>query len=371
MHRPELLSFRRSIVLLYSAALAISSVHAQQVKRAALPAKLPYSFSNLVWWDEPELRSILKNRIPGLQDEIAPDFAVESKIREVLLRLLKQKGIDGNVVVSDPPFYALTGELDPDAPPIAIEFKLVSPDVWVRKVSIANAPDDLAQALANYVGGREGKPYFTGEDWIIRSTGKTEAARHGYLDCDIQVGHDGVRQEGDHYSMRLVLNVHAGPQYHISAISADGGPLLTGRDLSNFYQAHPGDIATLDILGRLAGQIRGLYTHNGYSDVNVDVAPVLDHPHAMAAYNLTVTPGPQYRLRRIAVRNLDPAQESEARKLLALNPGEIFDETAVSQLYGRIRQTPLLQGYSFSFGSKKDAATDTIDLTLSFFKAGN
>src|ERR1035441_9064065 len=74
------------------------------------PAHLPYAFSNFVWWTDANLRTQLKNRIPGLGDEIAPTQATESRMRDAIKTLLRQKGIVADVMSEDPSPGSLTAE---------------------------------------------------------------------------------------------------------------------------------------------------------------------------------------------------------------------------------------------------------------------
>jgi hypothetical protein len=66
------------------------------------PSHLPYSFGNFVWWSDEELRDLLKKRIPGLGGEISTTSASIGRMREALTALLKEKGIDADVLSEEP-----------------------------------------------------------------------------------------------------------------------------------------------------------------------------------------------------------------------------------------------------------------------------
>jgi hypothetical protein len=59
------------------------------------------------------------------------------------------------------------------------------------------------------------------------------------------------------------------------------------------------------------------------------------------------------------------------RELLGMKPGDVFLDEAVNGLYRKIADDPLLKGYRFSFGPKRDKTANAIDLSLDFFKNGN
>jgi len=90
----------------------------------------------------------------------------------------------------------------------------------------------------------------------------------------------------------------------------------------------------------------------------------------LVAYRLNVIPGAIYHLRSLSVQNLNSEQESKARELLGMKPGDIYLDEAISDLYHKIADEPMLKGYHFSYGPKKDKAASQVDLTLQFFKEG-
>ncbi|MDP9052355.1 MAG: hypothetical protein M3O31_16780 [Acidobacteriota bacterium] len=93
---------------------------AQTGKPAAYPNHLPYAFSNFVWWTDPDLRAQLRKRIPGLGEELAPTHAAESRVRDALTSLLREKGIAADIISEEPSPSSLTGQYVPEAPGPAI-----------------------------------------------------------------------------------------------------------------------------------------------------------------------------------------------------------------------------------------------------------
>jgi len=145
---------------------------------------------------------------------------------------------------------------------------------------------------------------------------------------------------------------------------------LPGRDLSQFIKAKAGDPAGDPPFGTLGAQIRALYEHMGYEDVQVDDGQELDRNQATVSYHLSVVPGPIYHLRTLSIRNLDADQEAKARELLGLKAGDLYDGDAVTRLYRSVKKEPLLAGRGFSYSRTKDSATGALDLELKFFKEG-
>ena len=58
----------------------------------------------------------------------------------------------------------------------------------------------------------------------------------------------------------------SGPKFHVAKVDADGGPLLTGRDLSSYFSLKSGDVAAPNAFGKLIGGLRSTYWRAGYAD---------------------------------------------------------------------------------------------------------
>jgi hypothetical protein len=98
----------------------------------AYPARLPYRFSNFVWWNDEDLRVLLKKRIPGLGDEVATSSSAEGKVRDALTALLKERGIVAEVQSEEPSLSAFApvnpiffSRHSPEPPHPAIIFSLL------------------------------------------------------------------------------------------------------------------------------------------------------------------------------------------------------------------------------------------------------
>jgi outer membrane protein assembly factor BamA len=364
--------------LIHIALLAVSvfcmvaDTHSQTARTVPnYPTRLPYRFNNFVWWGDAEIRGLLESRIPGLGDEISPNSATERKVRDALTIMLKEKGLVAEVQSQEPSTFSLAAEHVPDSPAPGIVFTIVSPQILVDKVIVSQAPEALTPSLNEKLRRREGHEYSGGQDWMVRSNVKEELEASGYLESQVDITHDAPRRDGDHYLVNLLITVKSGPQYRIASITADGGPLLRGRDLSPHFAQKAGDIAAAGPFGRLAGELRALYWHYGYADVEINGPPVLDRSDAEVSYHLEVIPGPLYHLHSLTIHNLNAEQESKVRELLGIKSGDVFDQMAINGLYRKISADPGLAAYGFTFRPAKDKATAEVDLTLDFYKVSD
>lgn len=334
----------------------------------AYPAQLPYSFSNFVWWDNGDLRALLKKRIPGLGDDVATTTAAEGRIRAALQELLREKGIAAEVQSQEPSPSALNAEHAPGAPPPAVVFRISAPAILVDKVVVNHAPNSVSDMLQSRLQGREGHAFSSGQDWMVRQDTEEVLQSSGYLEAEIDIGHGAPRTDGPNFVVDLLVSIAPGPQFRIAGITADGGPLLEGRDLSAYFAQKAGDVTGGHPFGRLGSELRAYYTRHGYADVVVNDAPSFDQANALVTWHLAVVPGPLYHLRSLVIQGLAQAQQVRVKELFGVKPGDVYDEAAISNLYHQISSEASLKGYSFSFSPKGDKATGLMDLSLTFYQ---
>jgi hypothetical protein len=361
------------------AAGVLPTAHAQAEKQP-YPAHLPYSFSNFVWWTDDELRVLLKKRIPSLGDEVTTTTEAEGHIRDALTALLREKGISARVMSEEPsPTQLRTTPPDlfgvdvDDLPPVprpSVIFELVKPQVGIGVIKVQANNDDAQTAAEKELQGNEGKAF--GESGLSFSQYEVEKSlkQLGYFSAQVGLRHGQPYKQGERYLVDEIVLIDTGPKYHIASITAAGGPLLTGRDLSRFFTVRPGDPAVPSPFGQLGPQLRAFYQQYGYADVHITSDPVFDRDHATVSYALQVNPGPVYHLRSLTIEKLDTEQEKRVREIFDMKPGDLYREQAITELYRAISNEPLLKGYTFSFSPKPDRTAAVVDLTLEFGKEG-
>jgi hypothetical protein len=337
--------------------------------------RLPYRFSNFPWWTDAQIRAELKSRIPSLGEEVGRGSALEASVRDQLTAMLAAKGIHATVVSDEPsatsgavsafvktlPFYIPGSGQRPH-----ITFSIASPQILVGGVDVDATPEgDLVGRVARQL---QGKPFDAAAIPLEAHQLAEPLQRHGYLSAEAVVTAGHPMRSGDAIYVPLRAEISSGPLYHVGMISADGGPLLHARDLSGYFDLQAGEVATPYAFDRLESSIMTVYFQAGYTSVHFVDRPVLDPEHATANYRLEVITGPQYRLRTVTVNNLSPAQEVEVRNLLALAPGDVYDQVAIDELHAKVQESANLKGLDYSFAPSTDRNLNVIDLTLDFFK---
>lgn len=360
------------LVLLVVVGISISVASRAQDRSPVTNTKdhFPYAFGNFVWWPDVDLRAELKEHLPTLGDEIERGSPIESRVRTVLIQLLREKGVQAEVQIIEPSTDVFSSKRVPEAPPPSIVYSVLSPpEILVERLTFEGAPLDGSGSLSEVAAGMEGKPYRGMAFWSDRQRITEALQQLGYLSSTVMLNHGAPRKDGDHYLVSVTASITAGPKFHVASIKADGGPLVQGRDLSPYFSLKQGDVATPFAFGRLAGALRSVYWQAGYADVDFTGPPVLDAAHALASYHLQVTPGPLYHLRSVRFENLDPVQEAKAREMLGLKPGDAYDLMAVSDLNRKLSNpSSPLRAYGFSYTSKEDKPKQLVDLILNFYK---
>ncbi len=108
------------------------------------------------------------------------------------------------------------------------------------------------------------------------------------------------------------------------------------------------------------------------ADVEINGPPMLDRAHAEVSYHLGVVTGPLYYLHKSHDSTTSMLkQRGEARELLGMKSGDIFDQMAINSLNHKISVDPALKAYGFTFAPAKDKATAKVDLTLDFYKVSD
>jgi hypothetical protein len=337
--------------------------------------RLPYTFTNFPWWTDSQIRTELKHRIPSLGDEVGRGSAQEAQVRDTLTAMLAAKGVRATVVSDEPsatsgavtafvktlPFYFPGTGQRPH-----IEFSISAPQILVGGIELDSSPEgDLVGRVARQM---EGKPFDSNNLLLTAHQLAEPLQRHGYLSAEVLVSAGHPMRVDDNYYVPMKAEISAGPLYHVGMISADGGPLLHGRDLSGYFDLQTGEVATPYAFDRLESSIMTVYFQAGYASVHFVDKPDLDPEHAMATYRLQTVTGPQYRLRTVTVRNLSPEQDVEVRNLLALAPGDVYDQIAIDELHAKVADNAKLKGLDYSFAPSTDRSLNVIDLTLDFFK---
>jgi outer membrane protein insertion porin family len=257
-----------------------------------------------------------------------------------------------------------------DQPHPAILFSILAPKIVNGKLTFQDVPQELNASLEQEVQGISGKP-FTEQSNAFAQMRVIEMLNNlGYLDGDARLQREAPHKNGENWVVDLLLTVTAGPRYRVASLAVDGGPLLEGKDFSKFYALKAGEYSSRPPFGALGLQLRALYEHKGYADVEVEVAPSKNPAEARVSYRLTVKPGLLYHLRSLKIEHLNAEQEARVREIFGTKAGDVYDGSATTRVYHALPNEPLLHGLGFGFSPMPDRNAAAIDMTLSFYREG-
>jgi outer membrane protein assembly factor BamA len=243
------------------------------------------------------------------------------------------------------------------------------PKILVGSVTISGAPALIEPQLTGFTDAVKGKPYNSAGYWYPKSRVTDVLQASGYLSATESLAAGPAEKvSASEYHVPLTLHIDSGPQYHIAALTVDGGPLFPNEDLAKRTAIGPGAIAMPSIAHHLEASIDAAYRHAGYPYVQFDDDPQLDVEHGLATYHIRVDPGPQYHIRSVSFANLDPALEPVAREILGIKPGDVYNSTALIMLLPKLRRDPRFNGLNFSYKPTEDAQNHLVDLSVAFFK---
>jgi len=342
-----------------------SWANAQTKLKPTEPPSLPYSFSNFPWWSDDELRTALKQLAPYLEDRIPPHSKTSMSVRALLEHLLREKGIQAIVLVTEYTDSAVVTERTSQIPEPFIEYSIFSPKILFGHITcIPHKAISDNHVFDNFrlLTMRE----YRSDLWYQRTLLQKELARLGYMDSKVLIKHDIPRFQNGTYLVDTVVEVEAGQQYRISALTVDGGPLLAGMDLTSYYDNSPGSITDDQPFKKLEKMISSIYQNAGYKFVRTHTIPTIDKEKLSVSFKLTVTPGTQYHLRRLYIEGLDKQLAEKVRSSVLIKPGDIYVDETVSNSILRIKKNELPNEYDIATSFRRDDKTGSVDLTLIF-----
>jgi outer membrane protein insertion porin family len=160
-------------------------------------------------------------------------------------------------------------------------------------------------------------------------------ADHGYLTPSIDKPRieyvnpqDETRQSGT-IPIRLFIPINEGSLHRLRRLSVTGARLISNDQAAESFKLKPGDVLRGYLIEDGVERLRGIYGRAGY----LRFKPTLDFkpnagPEDETLVDLTVTIDEgqqQYRLSRIDITGNTHVRESTIRRMIPLDPGDVFD----------------------------------------------
>jgi outer membrane protein insertion porin family len=178
--------------------------------------------------------------------------------------------------------------------------------------------------------------------------------------------------------LRVTIPVVEGKLYRLGEIKIEGNSIYSEEVIRQVIGLQPGEVANGQrIVKALAEDLDKLYGRAGFIQYEYDVSPAFkDNPQkpgeGVADFTITINEGKQFTLRRLEFAGNTYTRDNVLRREVAVNEGDIFDQTLWEYSTLRLNQT----GFFDPIDKDKDAEFRTndelgeVDITLRVAERG-
>jgi len=320
------------------------------------------SFDNFVWFTHGELVAELQQRVPLFNGSVPEGGNIQEAVQSALQQMVVAKSAGAKV--SSQLVGAQAGQ-----PFRMAEFHVDEPSILIHSLDIAGVPAAFAPGTNKVVHALIGAPY---DDGLVGGLSERVLADYrnaGYQEAALSGLKSTVVSSSDRkVGVDVTATLQPGEVYRVSKLDWAGSPQMSSAEFTAAAKLHPGDVASQSALLASLENLDAAYRNHGYVDVIVDAGPKLDTSAKQVAYTVSVTSGPQYKLRDLTVVGLTPAQRKEFDSAWKLHRGDLYDAGYVKSFLANNTALPLLRGMSAGVKANEDPDAGLLDLTLSFVK---
>jgi len=325
---------------------------------------LPVGFENIIWLTPAEITTAVQSASPLFAGYLPENGALEDSIAAALTQALAAKGISDAAIAHE------TVEPTLQHPLRALEFRVNAPRPVIANIKLAGVTADLVPLVQKSVNTTAKSRYNAGlsgnltADSILAPLLDAGYVRATLTDISLAPG------TPDAHTIPIVLSATLAPGdiYKVSAINFAGTPLLSADDFAKTAKLHPGDIASRHDLLQTFSPLDIAYRRQGYMDVIINAPPTFDSTAHTVTYNVTVTPGEQYRVHQITTKGLDPEAQAEFDKNFTMKEGELYNPEYIGLFEVRNPSLRNLASYSAGFKAYADPNAHTVDVIITFFR---
>ena len=170
--------------------------------------------------------------------------------------------------------------------------------------------------------------------------------------------------------VRLSVPVTEGPQFVWDALEWTGNTAYQPPELNAALALKTGETADESKFDLGLRELNQLYQRKGYLELLVSVKPLFNDAQKRLGWRLSLVEGPQYRMGKLTINNLPPADVQALLKEWQLKPGDVYDASYLNTfitatLLPRLAQLgPALQGRKIMPKPTPDKQKTTVDITI-------
>jgi outer membrane protein insertion porin family len=252
-----------------------------------------------------------------------------------------------------------------------VVFAIDSPAVIIRSLTLAEASPRMQPKLERVILDVAGAQWDKDASYInIASRVSDVYLDEGYLDIAVtKQEHSAPVITADNIGLDVTATLSEGAQYHVTELAWPGSEMLSSADFDKQAPLKPGDPASPVALRESLKLLTDAYGAKGYLEAKVLPAPTIDRTAHQVAYGISVVPGAQYRFKSVRWPSVSEAQAKAFDAAWELKPGDVYDSSYPLKFLAHNAML-MSQGYRMNVTMKRDTSALTVDLSITFAKAG-
>jgi outer membrane protein insertion porin family len=283
---------------------------------------IPVVFDNFVWLPDTELIALVRQDVPSFDGTAPMSEGVIGLIAESLAGVVKSRQLPGQVR------YTPEGDLKGNLLRHVFAVKEPAPVVCALRVEgTAAIPEaKLLEPVREIVGGEYSRVHVTA---VARGTLTNLYQQRGHWRASFT---DPVVKMNDGCAgVSVDLTVSEGAPYAFERAEWIGNSAMPSAELDKVLTVNRGDIANIMKLEESLRQLHKAYGKRGYVMQSAKYTPRLDDTSRRAVFDVTIAEGAQFRMGAIEFGGFDVRVAEALQKKWRLEPGDVFDVSAVGQ----------------------------------------
>jgi outer membrane protein insertion porin family len=324
---------------------------------------LHVGYQNFIWLTHTEIEAAILTKSPLFLGYLPEGSPIQDTLNAALTEALTAKGVRAAVAYQ-------TVEPTLRHPVREIEFRVTSPEIAVANVKLAGVSQELVPFVQKSVNSTAHKPYLAEPEGLTTADQiLTPLFDAGYIQAtlsDVSVTPSATPTGGIGIVVAATLN--PGEVYRVSGITFAGAPLLSAEAFGETAKLHAGDIASRKALLDTLAPLDAAYRRQGYMDMTIVAKPTLDAAAHTVAYDVTFSPGEQYRIKDLTVNNLDATAQASFDRAFSMKAGELYNPDYVANFLGQKKTLAAIAGYTGNYTAYAHPVTHTVDLVISYVR---
>jgi outer membrane protein insertion porin family len=334
----------------------------------------PVVFDNFIWFTDDQLMEAVRREVPSFAGTAPSAGKMSEAITRALQQLLQQNNLPGTV--------EYLGSQSESGRMLSHVFSVKGVKLQVCTLhfpGVKNVTEEKLIAAAKELDGAEyARELVRGfADVRLRAVYRELGLLRAKFATPVGKPDPKCKNGVD-----VTVPVDEGVVYSWGPIDWLGSQTLQADELNRLLGVTPGDVANGLKFDKGLMAIRKAYTSQGFLEVAMQPVPEFNDSAQKAAYKITVSEGPQYRMGSLTYSGLVDREAKALRDAWRLRRGEFFDQTYVDEFFRadgmnamrRIMEERQLSGQRpprLGVKMKPNKDTLTVDVTIELVKADN